>query len=192
MISMYRPRIKFGAVRVVRGRFKYIENVDVGLGVVQVDFVDSVPAPTEIFYGNLISPAPLLRVGLDEYDSFLRWRKTWQRVTSVVADWTYDDSARSLYIHNPVERYHCGIVCHFPWEKTESLDLTSSTWLKKWATAKCNLIYGGIMRKFSGAIPGPIRDLTLDQNKRSEAASEVEKLESQLFALQDSAAIQID
>ena len=83
LYSQWVPNMKVGNVVMVRGQFKYLQGQDVGLGVIQVDFVEPNPVPTEIFYGNLINPAPLFRTGLDEYDIFLRWRKTWQRVTSI-------------------------------------------------------------------------------------------------------------
>ena len=80
----------------VRGQHRYLDGEDVGLGIANIQFVEPNPVPTEIFYGNLINPAPLFRLGLDEYDTFLRWRKTWQRVTSVRPDWYYDEMERCL------------------------------------------------------------------------------------------------
>jgi len=190
--SVYRPVIRCQSVRLIRDRFSYLEGADVGLGIVKVDFVDSVPAPTEIFYGNLISPAPLLRTGLDEYDTFLRWRKTWQRVTSVQPDWYYDDARRALYIHNPIERYHCGIIAHGVWSETTRLDFIGAQWVKEYATARSRRTYGEILSKYSGAIPGPVKDLVLDQGKKATAMDEIAKLEEKLFAMQDFSAISVD
>src|SRR6185295_9634979 len=71
LFSEWVPLRRPQAVALLRGQYRYMEGVDVGFGVASVSFVESVPAPTEIFYGNLISPAPIMRTGLDEYDTFM-------------------------------------------------------------------------------------------------------------------------
>src|SRR4051812_8304634 len=70
LFSEWVPLRRPQSIQLVRGRYRYLEGVDVGYGVASVSFCESVPAPTEIFYGNLISPAPIMRTGLDEYDTF--------------------------------------------------------------------------------------------------------------------------
>ena len=50
LFSQWVPNIKVGNILLVRGQFKYLEGVDVGLGVARVDFVEPNPVPTEIFY----------------------------------------------------------------------------------------------------------------------------------------------
>lgn len=184
LYSQWVPNIKVGNLILVRGQFKYLQGVNVGLGVAKVDFVEPNPVPTEIFYGNLINPAPLFRTGLDEYDVFLRWRKTWQRVTSIKPDWFYDDMEQALYIHNPIERYQCGIFCYFPHERTEKLTYTGSDWVKRFSLAKAKLQLGELWMKFSGAIPGPGQNIQLDQQKRETAQNEVDKLMEQLKGMQ--------
>lgn len=192
LFSQWVPNVKVGNILLVRGQFKYLEGVDVGLGVARVDFVEPNPVPTEIFYGNLINPAPLFRTGLDEYDVFLRWRKTWQRVTSIRPDWFYDDVDRVLYIHNPIERYQAGVFCYWPHTRTEKLTYTGADWVKRYALATCKLQLGEIWMKYSGAIPGPGQNLQLDQQKRELAQTEVDKLMEQLKGMQTSTPIQID
>lgn len=187
LYSIYRPRLLFGSVRLSKSQFEYLQTelADTQImAVVSVEFVDTVPAPTEIFYGNLISPAPIIRTGLDEYDMFLRWRKTWQRVTSVQPQWQFDQERRLLYVYNPLDRYHCGIELHAMWTDTVNLPLIGATWVKRYATAKSRFLYGEILSKFNGAIPAPLQDLTLDQNKRVEAKEEMEKLEEKLIGMQ--------
>lgn len=187
LYSQWVPKIKVGALSMVRGQYKYLQNQDTGFGVARVDFVEPNPVPTEIFYGNLIAPAPLFRTGLDEYDAFLRWRKTWQRVTSIEPDWYYDEIERCLYIHNPIERYHAGVFCYFPYLKTEELDYTGADWVKRYALARCKLLLAEIWSKFSGAIPGPGQNLQLDSARRDQANQEIEKLMEQLKGMQRSA-----
>jgi hypothetical protein len=192
LYSQWVPNIRVGNIVLIRGQYRYLENVDVGLGIIQIDFVEPNPVPTEIFYGNLINPAPLFRTGLDEYDLFLRWRKVWQRVTSIKPDWFYNEMERALFIHNPIERYQAGIYCYWPHESTERLDLTGADWVKRYSLARSKLLLGEVWMKFSGAIPGPVKDLQLDSAKRETAQAEVDKLMEQLKGMQRAAPVMID
>lgn len=178
--------------QLVRGRFSYLEGVDVGQGVAQVEFVEPVPAPTEIFYGNLINPAPLFRTGLDEYDIFLRWRKVWKRVTSIEPDWFYDDMEKALYIYNPIERYNAGVITYWHFQRTENLSFTGARWVKEYATAKARFVQGDLWMKFSGAIPGPVKDIQLDGSRRDSADKEMEKLRLELKGMQVQAGLFVD
>jgi len=184
LYSQYRPRVLFGAIAISKSVFAYLEGVDMGLGVARVDFIDTVPAPTEIFYGNLISPAPVIRTGLDEYDLFLRWRKTWNRVTSTQPDWLYDDDRKTLFIYNPLERYHAGVEAHGVYTDPQRLPHIGAQWVKEYSLAKAKYLYGDLMMKYSGAVPGPLKDIQLDQGKRAEGQREVERLEKKLFGMQ--------
>jgi hypothetical protein len=193
MVSTWRPRRVYGALKLVNGKTRYMDGMDFGMGIIQVDFVDPTPSATEIFYGNLITPAPLFRTGLDEYDSFIRWRKTWKRVTSVKPNWLEDRESGCLWIYNPIERYHCGVILHRAYDDTTQLDdHTSANWVKDYALAKARYTYGEILSKFSGAIPGPLKDLQLDQQKRDKAEAQITKLEEQLRGMQHFAELQID
>jgi hypothetical protein len=192
LFSQWVPSIKVGNVQLTRGQYRYLDGVDVGLGIVQVDFVEPNPVPTEIFYGNLINPAPLFRTGLDEYDVFLRWRKTWQRVTSIRPDWFYDEMEQCLYIHNPIERYLAGVYAYWPHERTERLSATGADWVKRYATAKARFAQGELWLKFSGAIPGPVKDIQLDVAKRDKAETEMKELMELLKGMQRHTPIMVD
>lgn len=192
-VSLWRPRIKYGAVRLVSNKTVYEIGDSVGSqGVTEVNFVDNMPSPTEVFYGNLISPAPLIKTGLDEYDSFLRWRKTWQRVTSVMPDWLYDPYEKVLYIHNPIERYHAGVVSMDDFTRTEDLPSFEAKWVRDYTLARSRYLYGDILAKFSGAIPGPVKDITLDGGKRAEGEKQMESLITSLKASQHLTSMTID
>ncbi len=184
LYSQWVPNIKVGSLTMVRGQSRYLQGENVGLGIVQIDFVEPNPVPTEIFYGNMINPAPLFRTGLDEYDTFLRWRKTWQRVTSVRPDWFYDEIEECLLIHNPIERYLAGVYAYWPHERTEKLNHTGADWVKRFATAKARYQQGELWLKYSGAIPGPVKDIQLDVSKRDKAQEEMDKLMEQLKGMQ--------
>jgi hypothetical protein len=192
LFSQWVPNIKVGSLQLVRGRHRYLEGEDVGLGVANVVFSEPNPVPTEIFYGNLINPAPLFRTGLDEYDTFLRWRKTWQRVTSIKPDWFYDEMERTLFIHNPIERYQAALFCYWPHERTERLPMTGADWVKRYALAKSKYLLGEVWMKFSGALPGPGQNLQLDNSRRSEAKADLDALLIELKGMQLQAGISLD
>jgi len=184
LYSLWVPQIQVGNIQLERGRFQYLDGVDVGQGIITVSFVEPNPVPTEIFYGNLINPAPLFRVGLDEYDAFLRWRKVWQRVTSVKPDWFYDDARQVLYIHNPIERYQAGIFMYGNYNRTEDLDQNGAQWVKEFATEQARFNYGEILAKYGGAIPAPLKDIQLDSQKRDKAEKRLDKLRERLQGMQ--------
>lgn len=192
LFSVWRPTIAVGNVQLVNGIYQYLQNANVYMGIVDIQFVEPNPVPTEIFYGNLINPAPLFRTGLDEYDSFLRWRKVWMRVTSIKPDWFYDDARKTLYIHNPIERYQAGVFMYAPWKSTEDLDYTGALWVKEYSLESARYTYGEILAKFSGAIPGPLQPLMLDQQKRSNAEKRLDDLRLKLQNMQQFPPISID
>ena len=188
--SIYMPTTRVGNVILVRGQYRYLDGIDIDQGIVDVQFVEPNPVPTEIFYGNLINPAPLFRLGLDEYDTFLRWRKTWQRVTSVRPDWFYNEDEHCLYISNPIERYQCAVFFYSSYSNTQGLPPIGASWVKEYAYEKARFLLGEIYAKFSGAIPGPLQNLTLDQQKRDR--SQLDALLLMLKGMQRSAPIMID
>lgn len=190
--SEFVPPIQVSPIRLTQGRHEYLKDEDIGQGIIKVDFVEPNPVPTEIFYGNLINPAPLFRLGLDEYDTFLRWRKVWQRVTSVRPDWFYDETHRALYISNPIERYMCSVFYYGLHEDTKRLDLIGSTWVKEYSLELARYNYGEMLAKYSGAIPGPLKDLQLDNQKRQNAQGRIDKLLERVKGMQRFPDISID
>lgn len=50
LISQWVPSVRAGAVQLIRGQFKYLQGIDVGLGIARIDFVEPNPVPTEIFF----------------------------------------------------------------------------------------------------------------------------------------------
>ena len=192
LYSQWRPIIRVGNLSLVKGIYEYLKDVNVGLGIAEIHFVEPNPVPTEIFYGNLINPAPLFRTGLDEYDTFLRWRKVWQRVTSVQPNWFYDEARKCLLIHNPIERYQAGVFMYDTHKTVESLDLTGSQWVKEFSLEQARYTYGEILAKFSGAVPGPIQQLVMDQQKRQNAQARLDKLRERLQGMQLFPSVAID
>lgn len=192
LFSIWRPTIHVGNIQLVKGIYQYLQGVNVYMGIVDVQFVEPNPVPTEIFYGNLINPAPLFRTGLDEYDTFLRWRKVWQRVTSIQPNWYYDDPRQTLMIHNPIERYQAGVFMYGPWTRTEDLDFTGADWVREYALESARYLYGEILSKYSGAIPGPLQPLMLDQQKRNNAQQRLDKLRERLQSMQVTPPVSID
>jgi hypothetical protein len=192
LCGQWRPTIRVGNVQLSRGIFEYLSGANVFLGIADVQFVEPNPVPTELFYGNLINPAPLFRTGLDEYDSFLRWRKVWQRVTSIQPNWFYDDGRKCLYIHNPIERYQAGVFMYAPYDRTQDLDFTGAQWVKEYSLEQARYLYGEVLAKYSGAVPGPLQALVLDQNKRQNAEERLKALRLKLEGMQLIPPISVD
>lgn len=190
--NQWRPKYAFKTIHLTSGVTAYLSGEDIGDGIIDVTFVEPYPTPTEIFYGNLIDPAPILRSGLDEYDTWMRWQKMWKRVMSVLPDWYYDDSQKVLYIHNPISRYQCTVFYAKTVSRTEDLDAFGARWVKEYALQRAKYTYGEILSKFSGAIPGPVKDLQLDQAKREQAQARIDTLEEQLRGAQTSSPLSID
>jgi hypothetical protein len=183
LYGQWRPYVRVQAITLIRSQSRYLEDVDCGQGVAVVNFVEPLPSPTAIFYGNLIDPAPMFKTGLDDYDTFLRWRKTWARVTSVQPDWYWDDFEKVLFIHNPIERYHAAAFCYFSFTDTVSLDPFGADWVKQYALEKARWTYASILMKYSGAIPAPVAQLTLSDGRPS-AEAKMKELETKLFGAQ--------
>lgn len=190
--STYRPKPRYGAIALVSGQFEYLSELKPVYGVVQVWFVNPYPLPSNLYWGNLISPGPLTGVGIDEYDSYMRWLKTWLRVTSSQPDWMWDDARQLLYIHNPMEMYQAGVLAMDAWDKTEDLDGFGAMWVKDYAFQLARLQLAEILSKFSGAIPGPVKDLQLDQAKRDKAEAKITEMEAKLFGAQWSVPVHTD
>lgn len=183
-VSIWLPPIIVGNIQLIRGRFEYLKGEDMGQGVARVEFVEPNPVPTEIFYGNLITPSPIFKVGVDEYDTFLRWRKTFARVTSIKPDWYWDEPRQVLYIHNPIERYQAGIFAYGIYKRTEDLPLVAANWTKEYSLERSRYLYGEVLAKYGGAIPGPLKDLQLDSTKRDKAEVRLDKLKEKLQNMQ--------
>jgi len=193
LYSTWRPIWRFGSLPLQRGKFSYLKGVDMGQGPIQIDFVQPNPVPAELFWGNLIDPAPLLRNGLDELDSFMRWMKVWMRVTSIQPNWQYDQGNQQLLIWNPLDRYQAGLQYYQPYTDTRMLDRTmGAMWVKDYAFQKSRLQLAEILFKYSGAIPGPLQNLQLDNQKRDKAEAKLKELEDKLFAAQITTPIAID
>ncbi len=192
MYSLYKPQERIASIQLSAVITEYMIGVDVGQGITKCEFVDNVPAPMELFYGNLISPAPLMTRGIDDYDTWLRWRKTWKRITSVEPQWIYDEYRMTLFIHNPIERYRCTVYALFNYERTEELPQFGANWVKKYSLERSKYLLGEVFSKYNNAIPGPLKDIQLDGNKKNEAKAELEKFENELKGAQDCPAIMID
>lgn len=198
MISIWRPASIPLPLTISRSRNRYLDEADaittnpLFQGVTDVEFVEPLPAPTAMYYGNLLTQTPLFKNGLDDYDAFLRWRTTWMRVTSVQPDWHYEESIPALFIHNPIERYHTCVWYMLGYGNTKNLRPGfDCDWVKKYALAKAKMIYGEILAKYSGALPGPMQNMQLDQQKRDRAQQDIDKLEEKLQAAQLSAPLSI-
>jgi len=104
----------------------------------------------------------------------------------------YDVFTKTLYIHNPIERYHAGVTAFENFNRTQDLPPFEAKWCRDFALARSRYLYGDILNKFSGAIPGPVKDLTLDTGKRGEGEKQMTELLTTLKNAQYLTAITAD
>ncbi len=192
LANKWRPCPRYQALGLVNNQFEYLKGVDLGHVIVDVSFIDLVPTPQSIFYGNLITQVPITGPGLDEYDLYARWRKTWARVTSVQPDWLYDEFSQSLMIYNPIERIHCGVMTLHDWPSTERLPLWLGTWVMEYSLERSRYLYGEILAKYGATLPGPDQNLQLDQTKRASAMERIKAYETQIQSSQFGVPLLID
>jgi hypothetical protein len=191
--STWRPMQRVGGLQLQSGIYAYLQGVDLGYGVVKCWFVNPTQAPADLYWlTNLVNPAPVLNSRMDEYDVFLRWYKTWGRVTSVYPDWMYDEPNRVLYIYNAQPIYQCGVMWLDVYSDTLKLDTFGAKWVKDYSFQKSRHAYAEIMSKYSGVIPGPIKDLQFDAQRRDKAEAEMDKLIQELKGAQWSAGMMQD
>jgi hypothetical protein len=182
IFSIWRPVLQWGAIPLVAGQKQYLCGVDVGQGVATCTFVENRLGVLNLDFSNPFSTMSVMTTGLGldgmgDYDTYLRWQVTWQRVTSTLPKWQYDDYRKVLWIHNPIARYRCAILIYRNWPDTASLPQYGSWFVKEFALAKAQYAHGDLWLKFSGAIPGPVKDIQLDSGKRDKAEKRIEELE---------------
>ncbi len=196
--SIWRPKLHWGALTISSARTKYLEGMDVGQGVAEVDFVEERVGPIGF---NIDSPFVLAATvvnglgisGLGDYDMYQRWRDTWKRVTSVRPRWEWDESRRVLWIHNPMDGFKASVVLYKNWTKTSELPTFGADWVKAYSLARCKSLLGETWLKFSGAIPTPGQgSIQLDAQKAARADQQVADLEQKLKDAQELVGISFD
>jgi hypothetical protein len=157
---------------------------DIGFGIFDVQFVQPDPKPSALFYANLIDVAPVKPATMESYDIFLRWRRTFMKVTSVANHWQYDEIGKRLMIYSPIQSTKCCYFWHLP-RNLDQVKLQHIPWVRKYAVAKAKSVLGKARSKFSGLLPGPARDMNLNGDSlQQEAAEEIQQLETVLLSMQ--------
>lgn len=192
LFSQWVPQIKARAITLVRGQFSYLVNEPVGQGIVDVSFVEYRNQLTQLLYLGMISPAPLPMSGISEFDSWLRFKSTFMRVSSVRPDWHYDDEFSTLYVYNPLAQYRAGVFIYDNYTDTRDLTSVGALWVKEYALESSRFLLGTLNQKFSGAIPSPLQNLQLDQNLRVNAQTAMDKLRASLVGMMRSSPASTD
>lgn len=167
----------------------YPINHDTGYGIFDVSFVQPDPQPSAIFYANLLDVAPIKVSTMESYDIFLRWRRTFMRVTSVEPNWEWDNLNKLLMVYSPIEQTKACYFWFMP-RTIEQIPMQHLNWFKKYSLAKAKDALGKARSKFQGLLPGPARDLNLNGDAlQNEAKEEITALEAQLLSIQSDAPI---
>lgn len=184
LFSARKPLLCFKGLDVVPEIKTYKIDHDLGYGIHNVEFVQPDPQPSALFYANLLDVAPIKPATMESYDVFLRWRKTFMRITSVKCNWQWDELNQALMIDCPIERTRACYFYHMP-RQISQIPLQFIPWFQNYCVAQGKLQLGEIRSKFQGALPGPARDLTMNGDSlKQEALTEIEKLEAQLLSMQ--------
>jgi hypothetical protein len=107
------------------------------------------------------------------------------RVTSTTPQWQWDEVRKCLWIHNPIARYRASLLIYHNWPETKQLPQYGCEWVKEYSLTKARYLLGDLWMKFSGAIPGPVKDIQLDQGKREKAETRMRELENELRSAQE-------
>jgi hypothetical protein len=182
------PFYRYGSIDAVEGQNKYTfpEDIDIGFGVSQVQFL------RQAAFGNygLINKSLLgiTTVGsyrIDEYDIFNRWRQTFERVTSTLPAWKWEEDTKSLWIYNPIPLTKIAYMVMVPPKRLEDIRYSDEDWIYDYVTAWCRKFLGENRGKFSGAIPGPQKELNLNAKELvAEAKETLKELDTQLMSMQ--------
>ena len=131
---------------------------------------------------SLVGVAPVLNMEGRDFNSFITWRKTFQRITGIEPKWLWDEANQELRIHQPVQNSVAGVFAYCP-RSFDQVRLVHKDWIKRASLAHVKQQLGEVRRKFSGNIPGPGgKDLQLNGDKLvEEAKAELEKLNEELF-----------
>ncbi len=158
------------------------------IGVLNVAFLEAVNrfSSANLLIGltqNLTGVVPINVAGTTPNISgdimgFLQWRKSFQRVTSTLAQWFYDDTTKTITMYNPAGYMACAVVSRarrFD-DKVDTIKPNHKDWLRGYALALAKDQLGTYRRKFQNSIQGPggtKLDLDADSLK-DEAAKEIE------------------
>lgn len=154
-----------------------------GFGVWAVDFVYPSPVIAP-FMQSLVGVVPLNSLTGGDFDLFLHWRKSFQRVTSTLPHWHWDGDAPKLFIYNPIAQGKACAFTHLP-RPFEKIKLVHKDFIKRYALALAKQQLAEHRRKFD-SIPGPGgKALNLNGDKLADdAAKDIEKLEAELMGFQ--------
>ena len=184
LFSSRKPIIGYKSIDVSTQIRAYTIDHDIGFGIFNVSFVQPDPQPSAIFYANLLDVAPVKPATMESYDIFLRWRKTFMRVTSVAPRWEWDALNKKLMLYSPIDRTKACYFWHQP-RTVAQVPMQHTHWLKKYSLAKAKDVLGKTRSKFQGILPGPARDMNLNGDAlQQEAREEIDKLEEQLLSIQ--------
>jgi hypothetical protein len=158
---------------------------DCGYGVFDVQFITDDVRPASVFYMGLLGDqVPLNSVMLADYDTFLRYRKTMMRATSVEPKWDWIEEDNTLLVYAPVFNLRAAYYWHMP-RKLSQVRLEHQRWIRDYSLASSKLQLGKTRSKFQGVLPGPAQNLTLNGDSlQAEAREELKDLNEYLLSVQ--------
>ncbi len=182
------PFNRYGSIDAIPNQQKYQfpQDIDLGFGVAKVQFIrQSAFGNHGLVNKNLLGLTTVGSYRIDEYDIFNRWRQTFERVTSTLPAWRWEEDTKVLWIYNPLPNTKITYMVMVPPKKLEEVRYSDEDWVYDYATEWCRKFVGENRGKFSGVIPGPKKDLNLQSKEMvSEAKERLKELDSQLMNMQ--------
>ena len=183
------PHYRYGhlTMNVEQTRYKFPDEIDLGFGICHIEFVEPIFFGSHAFINKrLLGVTSIGSYRIDEYDIFVRWRQSFQRITSTKPSWMWEEDTKVLWLYNPIPNIRVTYTAMCPVRGLKYVRQNDEDWVYDYVLAHCKLILGENRGKFSGVIPGPSsKDLQLNANTlREDAKSTLDKLEAHLRSIQ--------
>lgn len=176
------PQIGFEMVQSIPTKQVYTVTTP-GFGVWACDFIYPTPVIAP-FMQSLVGVTPLNSLTGGDFDLFLHWRKSFQRVTSTLPHWQWDGDNEKLYIYNPIAQGRVCAFTHLP-RPFANIKMVHKEFIKRYSLALAKQQLAEHRRKFD-SIPGPGgKELRMNGDKLAEEANaSIEKLHEELMGFQ--------
>lgn len=158
------------------------------IGVLQVNFLESINrfSSSNLLLGltqNLTGVVPINIAGTTpnitgDILGFLQWRRSFQRVTSTLPQWFYEDTSKTITVYNPAGFLACAILTRIRRFEggIDTIKVNHKDWLRGYALALAKDQLAVYRRKFQNSVQGPGgTKLELDATElKAEAEGEIE------------------
>jgi len=182
------PFYRYGHIELVDGQnqYKFPDGIDSGFGVAEVQFIQPIHFGAQAFINKrLLGITTVGTYRLDDFDIFVRWRQTFERVTSTLPEWMWEEDTKTLWIYNPIPLIKASYMCMVPPRTLEQIRYNDEDFIYDYVLNLCKRQLAENRSKFSNAIPGPSKDIAVNGEMLFRSADEkLKELDKQLLSFQ--------